>query len=402
MKEYVPLRKFCYKNDRENEAEYKNRIHSENTVVLKSTVKGKPCFFVNFMELYKRLLEIERKCNKIDRIIGVLPNVALKQYTRQCLIEEIVLTNDMEGIHSTRKEIGTVLGKVVGSAPNRRKLRFESVVNKYRLLETEDMVPLSTAEDIRTLYDEMMLEEVLLEDPENVPDGKVFRKATVYVQNGVIGKAHEGVMPESEIIREMNYALEMLQDDSIELIFRISMFHYLFGYIHPFYEGNGRTSRFISSYLLSRYVNPLLGYRLSSSISENHTRYLKAFRECNDPLNHADLTPFIITFTEIIQHACDVLYHDLDDRYLRFKELVKKLKTYTRDEEHDIQRIYYYLLQAELFSEVGISIPELLSLLNCSRGTLTRKIRHIESKGDLVVTKLGASKHYKLALDHLL
>ena len=57
--------------------------------------------------------------------------------------------------------------------------------------------------------------------------------------------------------------------ENIEILIRISIFHYLIGYIHPFYNGNGRLSRFVSSYLLSRDLEPLLSYRLSYTIKEN-------------------------------------------------------------------------------------------------------------------------------------
>ena len=38
-----------------------------------------------------------------------LPDIAKEQYSRKCLIDEIVLTNKIEGVHSSRKEIGEVL-----------------------------------------------------------------------------------------------------------------------------------------------------------------------------------------------------------------------------------------------------------------------------------------------------
>ncbi len=31
----------------------------------------------------------------------------------------------------------------------------------------------------------------------------------------------------------------------------IAVFHYLFGYVHPFYDGNGRMARYLSSIFCS-------------------------------------------------------------------------------------------------------------------------------------------------------
>ena len=61
---------------------------------------------------------------------------------------------------------------------------------------------------------------------------------------------HSGIYPEEKLNEAMTAALDFLNDDNIDILIRISAFHYLFGYIHPFYDGNGRTSRFISSHLL--------------------------------------------------------------------------------------------------------------------------------------------------------
>ena len=77
---------------------------------------------------------------------------------------------------------------------------------------------------------------------------------------------------------------------------RIAIFHYLFGYIHPFYDGNGRTSRFINSYLLSKKLQFLVSYKLSYTIKENMNSYYKSFKETNDEKNKGNLSFFVISF----------------------------------------------------------------------------------------------------------
>ena len=47
--------------------------------------------------------------------------------------------------------------------------------------------------------------------------------------------------------------------------------------IHPFVDGNGRTSRFISSYLLSKEFEFLIGFRLSYTIKEHIKDYYEEF-----------------------------------------------------------------------------------------------------------------------------
>lgn len=108
---------------------------------------------------------------------------------------------------------------------------------------------------------------------------------------------YKGVQPESVIIKYITKSLEFLNRDDVNFLFRIAIFHYLFGYIHPFYDGNGRTSRFISSALLYENMRTdILAFRLSYTLKQNINEYYKVFKECNDPKNKGDLTPFVYMF----------------------------------------------------------------------------------------------------------
>ena len=80
----------------------------------------------------------------------------------------------------------------------------------------------------------------------------------------------------------MSKALDFLNHSEISTPVRVAVFHYMLGYIHPFYDGNGRMARFISSYTLSQEMDPLIGVRLSYTIKENIAAYYKLFKETND------------------------------------------------------------------------------------------------------------------------
>ena len=80
---------------------------------------------------------------------------------------------------------------------------------------------------------------------------------------------HRGTLPESHIIQEMDRALSVLNDEDACSSYSGSSFHYYFGYIHPFYDGNGRTNRFISTAYLAKYFHPLVALRLSAVINNN-------------------------------------------------------------------------------------------------------------------------------------
>jgi Fic family protein len=212
---------------------------------------------------------------------------------------------------------------------------------------------------------------------------------------------HHGVYPEENIITSMNAAINILNDSSIEPLFRISIFHYLFGYIHPFYNGNGRLNRFISSYYLANVLEPIMGYRLSYTIKENINTYYKSFKLVNEEINKGDITPFIFTYLDFIKESAANLKNGLTERAHRLEVLNEQIASLSHGTDEKYSRLYYYLLQASLFSEIGISTKELLEYLDISRPTLQRRLDEIDKHDLLITEKRNSNKFYRLNLGTL-
>lgn len=397
MKEYVLLSSLYYNHKDQYEKLYQTRIQSEESVHLNFKIGEYPAFYMETPELIRKVVEITRLDKEIALLSKQLPGIALRQYINKCLIDEIVITNNIEGVHSTRREIGEILD----SLEEKSNRRFYGLVNKYATLLSGENLEIRNSLDIRTLYDEMFLAEVTEEDPKDAPDGEIFRKEPVDVVNATQKVIHEGVYPESEIIRKMNEAMDILNDDNLEPLFRIPIFHYLFGYIHPFYNGNGRLNRFISSYYLSRILEPVLGYRLSYTIKENVNRYYKAFRIVNDKINRGDVTPFVFVYLDFINESALNLKESLERKVGDLKQLSEQIPQLPSGKEKKFRKLYYVLLQASLFSEIGISTNELLKYLGISRPTLQKRLQIIEDNNLLITEKREPNKFYQLNLENM-
>lgn len=392
---YKNLKKLYFQNKDLYEEEYKSRIASPYALHLDFQICDSPAFIMEVSEVLSPIIHLQRLNREIESVCQELPGIAVTHFSKRCLIDEIVLTNSIEGVNSTRREIKEILDEF-GKKDTQK--RFYGLVNKYRMLQNKEALSLSTCEDIRNIYNELVLQEVIEEDKNDFPDGRIFRKDSVTVYNSAGKEIHQGIYPEDKLIKTMEQALCFLADDGYDVFIRIAGFHYLIGYIHPFYNGNGRLSRFISSYLLAQELHPLVGYRLSYTIKKNISDYYAAFEECNDFRNKGDLTPFVIMFLDVLTQALEQLLKALTERKIelyRYLQNVGESVLGVKSKE-----LLSYLVQASLFSELGISTLELLDVLGISRATLHNRLNSLKSISDqLVISQRdGKEKYYRANL----
>lgn len=394
---YDDLRKLSFMDKTTHETIYQSRVTNECAVHLPIHIQDSPVFFLITPEVLQLSMEILRLNQEIPDLRGLLPEKAFEQYRNTCLISEITLTNDIENVHSSRREISDLLNDL--EQHDKRK-RFRGLVNKYSMLLQNDPRELKTCQDVRDIFDEMVANEIQMDSPENLPDGKYFRKESVTVYSGTNKALHQGLCPESRIIEVMEQSLQFLNDPSVDILLRISVFHYLFGYIHPFYDGNGRVSRFISSYLLSGTLDPIIAFHLSLTIKNQLSAYYKAFEICNDPRNKGDLTPFVLMFLTIIRDSIKELKTDLSAKIAEFVYYLKLAQTALPTDNKKTFPLASLLVQAALFSEDGISTSDLLDLLQISRTTLTSCLQRLPE--NLYHTKkIQNAKYYQMNLPAL-
>lgn len=375
--------------------EYEYRYNDENTIHLPVNIGDNTAFICQTPEIYKRIISIERLDKNVSELYFSFPDIAIDQFTTRCLIDEILLTNDIEGVHSTRKEIGEILQDL--STHNKRN-RFVGLIAKYVMLERRQPMSFKTCQDIRKVYDDIFYEEIKANDPENLPDGEIFRRSGVEVQSATQKVIHKGLMPESKIIETFEQSLSVLNDNDIDIFIRIAVFHYLFGYIHPFYDGNGRTSRFISSYLLSRELTPLIGFRLSYTIKENISKYYKAFEVCNDPHNKGELTPFVDMFLSIVEISMQQLLETLEEKKQKWDYYWKRIKLLPSADKANMFKLYDVLIQASLFSNIGIGRDELIKHMGLSENTVRNRLKLIPDIM-LIENRQKSKKYYLLNLE---
>ena len=399
---YEPLTSIFYKRPEDWEQEYQIRFRNPFARHLPVSIHqyGRKiqhqvfyCYTEDAAVLQEQIMSV---FNDFQHILRSIPRVGIEQFVNACLINEIKSSNDIEGVHSTRKEIRSAFI----AAPNERiRLRLGGIVNKYIKIIRGDSLSFNSCEDIRSFFDEFLADEIRKNNPTLLPDGRIFRSSSVDVVTSTQKIIHRGIYPEEKIIQYMSLALEILHDTTIPYLNRIAIFHFLFGYIHPFYDGNGRISRFMTSYFLSKYLHPTIALQLSIIIKKQRNSYYKLFSNTESDSNKGDLTPFILGTLRLIHTA---IFHTE-------KTLKKKLDTYRsyqkkilalNIEDQTMSSIYDILLQAAIFSDIGATISEIQGTLQKSENTIISRMKKIPPEW-LRCIKTSRPYHYKLVLSTL-
>lgn len=88
--------------------------------------------------------------------------------------------------------------------------------------------------------------------------------------------------------------------------------HYIFEYVHPFYDDNGRTGKYLLALYLSGPLTSATALCLSRTILENTSKYYKSFETVQKPLNQSEMTHFIYQMLEFVSNAQDSLLAKID------------------------------------------------------------------------------------------
>ncbi len=394
-------KKYLMNNSTDFNKMYIDKFESDSTVKFDFYINNYQAFITYDKEIISLVSRIREYDYYINDLINELPNFVVERYLRNSLIDEVRYTNQVEGIISTTKDINDLINEIEKKIKS--KNRFEGIVKKYLYL-LDDLFTINEPKDIRKLYDDMLYNEIKKEDKTALPDGKMFRKEIVHVQKSSSRIVHTGIYPEQKIIEHMEKAIEILKDSSIDIIIRIAIFHYLFSYIHPFYDGNGRINRFISSSYLCKYLNKIIGFKLSTTINENLSKYLDAFEHTNDIRNRADLTTFVHEFLLIIYNAYESVEKYMLSKINEYNSYMKKLHDmyisgYVVFDNDNIYKMLKVMVGCTIFGDFGVTKSNLCKILDKGRTRVTEYLCMLKNLDFCYEIRSANYYYYKANLD---
>lgn len=422
---YLPLSRFKYNNNgtgrkspQEIDDEYHLRLSGpstvrtalfpalENTSLLDEAAIEKrsisiakyPIYFVETHKINLLVANILRNSMQITKLANhnELPQVAINSYLKKLLSNEIIFTNEIEGVETNPKEIGTIIGNLK-NRPGRVEKRLESTIRKYHDSITARMRQIDTLKDYRDIYDELLRGEI---PPEKLPDGKRFRNSFAFIGTGSHA-VHIPPINEAEIETALEQLIIFMNNDDLVTLEKAIITHFMFENTHPFLDGNGRTGRYLLSSYLSSKLDPFTGLSVSTAIHNNLSAYYRLFQEADNIENRAELTFFLEGMLKIIEHGQLEVIQELESAKEQLHVTGEKLYSKFANLNNEMKDILYLLLQSYLFTEsvtYGIQDRDIVQVLKkgskqTPRSRTKRMINQLEADGLITSVSKNPLQH---------
>ena len=379
MNNYLELSKLYYQkanieeelNKRlENPCIYKTSLYISPILRGERVSKEAELFFLPIKNVLMLQDEIIQNSRDILNLSNELPEVALNYCVREIMVNEIIKSNGIEGVHTTKKD-------VYDSMNSNKKYRFSGIIKKYKQITENKIEKINSAEEIRKIYDEVFSEEIVI-NPENQLDGKLFRKGLVYVTDSSMKNVHLGDSNEELILKHIQNLIIFMNKKDINFLLKACIIHYYFEYIHPFYDGNGRFGRLIFSMYLAKKLDVFTGLSLSYAIFSEKEKYSKLFLNTSNSKNFGEITFFLIGMLELIKKGQESIIKMLEDKIEKLNFSRNYLNNLNlSDLEKDIMFVY---IQNHIFSNSDLEDKELCKIINMSRPTLKNNIEQLIKK----------------------
>jgi len=285
----------------------KERKSKAENLALKDE-KGETFWYVNTKPLQAKLHQIDSR-GKDSLYSYIKPDIE-NELALDSIIEEAWASNIIEGAFTTRKRAQELVRRnLTPKDKNELMMKNNHQAMTFILENRESEFSIDFILEIHRI-----ITQNTLDDPEYA--GK-FRDDDVFIwdkTNTVIFKP----MAEENIKESLNNLVTWVnthsEEDFIHPILKASIIHFFLVYVHPFFDGNGRTARAIFYFYLLKHKYDFFKYlSISALIAKQKEKYYKAIKEVEDYEN--DLTYFLLYSADVVLKSIDEILDKIAKKY---------------------------------------------------------------------------------------
>ncbi|MCK5718117.1 MAG: Fic family protein [Thiomargarita sp.] len=221
----------------------------------------------------------------------------------------------------------------------------------------------------------------------------------MHIVSGAIGKEkiHYIAPPQSHLQEDMSQCLFWInQDKDIHPILKAGIAHLWLIMIHPFDDGNGRISRAVTDYVLTKHFPLLMHYiSLSKQVSLDRKGYYLVLEASGK--QGLDITPWLVWFLQTLTAAINTSHWCID-------QVLYKTQFWHQHRHTPInmrqQKVMNCLLEYGNKFEGGMTTRKYAHLNKCSKVTASRDLSDLEHK-NMLQKQLGGGRSTRYEIKDL-
>lgn len=250
-----------------------------------------------FVFKYNQTSAINRQLHEFDMNMGgvlegssIIPHDDKKRYLISSIMEEAIASSQLEGAVTTREEAKEMLRTNRKPKNHSEKMILNNYLTMQRILKLKDQeLSIDLILEIHSLISKDALDKEQYE-------GRLRDNNNVNVVDAITGEVFYCPPNYEDLSKLVKAVCEFANTGNdkkfIHPIIKGIVLHFLIGYIHPFFDGNGRTARAIFYWFLISKGYWLIEYlSISRIILKSRTQYAKSY--LHTEFDENDLTYFI-------------------------------------------------------------------------------------------------------------
>lgn len=307
-------------------------------------------------------------------------------YGIKAMEDEIHSSLIIENIESSRDSIRRILNGYAPANASENKIYGLKKGLEF-IADTRNKI---TEENLHILYKISVGD--FMDDENKLLPSNYYRHDSVYIVGGKV--EHQGIAPDKlpaymkSLIRFINTETDMND------LLKAAVIHFYLGYLHPYFDGNGRTARLVHMwYLVQRGFPSTMFVTFSSYINETRNKYYGAYtliEQNADISNIIDVTPFLTYFVENIYNRLGKMKPESNVIEL-FRQVLSEGKITAKERD-----LWNFVLSAYGNNEFSTKQLE-KDFQNAAYATIRGFVLKFESLGLLRGQKYGNKIKYRIA-----
>ena len=255
-----------------------------------------------FEGLEKQLERIHEKKRELDKKRPI-PSYVLKSIKDSLSIEWTYNSNSIEGNTLTLQETKMVIEDGFTIKGKSLREHFE-VVNHQEAIEFVES--LASNEYVLNKLDILSIHHLVLQKIEKDFAGK-------YRTSGVRISGANFVPPNALKVDEfVGELIDFANDSEVDILIRSAIFHHRFVWIHPFFDGNGRTARLLLNLILMK-----SGFPPAIILKNDRKKYYDALNQANNQ----DYSKLVLLILQAVERTLDIYLGNLNNTYDQYQSI---------------------------------------------------------------------------------